>query len=280
MTDITDDAPGTRRADRVVPDPAAEAAPLVPADFAGRVALVTGGASGIGRAAAERFAARGARVVVVDRDETGGADTVTRITERGGTAMFLAVDVTEPGRVIDMVATAVEEYGRLDCAFNNAGMPGTYAGLADQRLEDWERTLAVNLTSVFLSMQAEIPALLDVGGGAIVNTASAAGLMGFANLPAYVASKHGVIGLTKSVALEYAAHGIRVNAVCPGSIRTPMLAGFAGSEQALDGMGRMQPIGRLGTPEEVADAVLWLCSDGASFVTGHALAVDGGVLAT
>lgn len=269
-------ARGTGRAS---PEPGPRARPA-PQDFAGRVALVTGGASGIGRASALAFAARGATVVVADRDEAGGAETVAQLTVSGATALFVPVDVTEPSQLVDLVATTVEEFGRLDCALNNAGIPGTYAGLEDQRLEDWDRTLAVNLTSVFLSMQAEIPALLDVGGGAIVNTSSAAGLMGFANLPAYVASKHGVIGLTKSVALEFASQGIRVNAVCPGSIRTPMLEGFAGTEQALEGMGRMQPIGRLGTPEEVADAVVWLCSDGASFVTGHALAVDGGVLAT
>ena len=160
-------------------------------------------------------------------------------------------------------------------------MSGTYAPLGDQTLDDWNRTLAVNLTSVFLSMQAEIPAMLDGGGGAIVNTASGAGLMGFANLPAYVASKHGVVGLTKSVALEFARKGIRVNAVCPGSVRTPMLEGFTGGDEAaLQGMGKMQPIGRLGTPDEIAEAIVWLCSDAASFVTGVGLPVDGGVMAT
>ena len=192
----------------------------------------------------------------------------------------MRADVTDPEQVAAIVSTAVESFGRLDMALNNAGVPGTYAAFTDQDLGDWQRTIAVNLTSVFLSMQAEIPALLEGGGGAIVNTASAAGLMGFANLPGYVASKHGVIGLTKSVALEYAKKGVRVNAVCPGSIRTQMLEGFvAGDQTALEGMGKMQPIGRLGTPEEVAAAVVWLCSDAASFITGHALAVDGGVLA-
>ncbi len=250
-------------------------------DFAGKVALVTGGASGIGRAAAQLFAARGASVVVADLDGAGADATVAGIEADGGTASSFVVDVGDSVQIQTMVATTVERYGRLDVALNNAGMPGTYAALGDQTLADWERTLAVNLTSVFVSMQAEIPHLLAAGGGAIVNTASAAGLMGFANLPAYVASKHGVVGLTKSVALEFAKHGVRVNAICPGSIRTGMLEGFTGgNEQALEGMGRMQPIGRLGTPEEVAEAAVWLCSSAASFVTGHAMAVDGGVLAT
>jgi NAD(P)-dependent dehydrogenase (short-subunit alcohol dehydrogenase family) len=250
-------------------------------DFEGRVALVTGGASGIGRASAELFAARGAQVVVADLDDAQGGAAVAGINALEGEAVFVRADVTEPDQIAAIVSTAVESFGRLDVALNNAGVPGTYAALTDQDLGDWQRTIAVNLTSVFLSMQAEIPAMLESGGGAIVNTASAAGLMGFANLPAYVASKHGVIGLTKSVALEYAARGIRVNAVCPGSIRTQMLEGFVGGDQtALEGMGKMSPIRRLGTPEEVAAAVVWLCSDAAAFVTGHAMAVDGGVLAT
>jgi NAD(P)-dependent dehydrogenase (short-subunit alcohol dehydrogenase family) len=252
-----------------------------PRDFEGKVAIVTGGASGIGRASAELFAARGAKVVVADLDDAQGGAAVAAINALKGEAVFVRADVTDAEQVKAIVSTAVESFGRLDVALNNAGVPGTYAALTDQELGDWQRTIAVNLTSVFLALRAEIPAMLGTGGGAIVNTASAAGLMGFANLPSYVASKHGVIGLTKSVALEYAKQGIRVNAVCPGSIRTQMLEGFVGGDQtALEGMGKMQPIGRLGTPEEVAAAVVWLCSDAAAFVTGHALAVDGGVLAT
>lgn len=250
-------------------------------DVAGKVAVVTGGASGIGRAAALRLALGGASVLVADRDEVGGHGTVDLIADAGGTAHFRSVDVTDPVAIAAMVDDAVASYGRLDLAVNNAGMSGTYAPLGDQTLEDWNLTLAVNLTSVFLSMQAEIPAMLATGGGSIVNTASGAGLMGFANLPAYVASKHGVVGLTKSVALEFARKGIRVNAVCPGSVRTPMLEGFTGGDEAaLQGMGKMQPIGRLGTPDEIGEAIAWLCSDAASFVTGVALPVDGGVMAT
>lgn len=249
--------------------------------FGGKVALVTGGASGIGRATVEQLAAAGARVVVADLDEVRGAGLADAINGGGGEAVFVRADVTVPDEVEAMVAAAVDRFGRLDVAVNNAGRPGTYAALTDQTLEDWERTVAVNLTGTFLCLRAEIGAMVGAGGGAIVNVASAAGLMGFAQLPAYVASKHGVIGLTKSVALEFARNGIRVNAVCPGNVRTQMLEGFAGGdEQILQGMGRMQPIGRLGTPQEVAEAIVWLCSDAASFVTGHAMAVDGGVLAT
>ncbi|MEJ5254023.1 MAG: glucose 1-dehydrogenase [Acidimicrobiales bacterium] len=249
--------------------------------FEGRVALVTGGASGIGRATVEQLAADGARVVVADLDDAGGADVVDAVRAAGGEAVFVRTDVAVPDDVDAMVATAVGRFGRLDVAVNNAARPGTYAPLAEQTIEDWERTIAVNLTATFLCLRAEIPPMLATGGGAIVNVASAAGLMGFAHLPAYVASKHGVIGLTRSVALEFAKQGVRVNAVCPGNVRTQMLEGFAGGdEQTLQGMGRMQPIGRLGTPQEVAEAIVWLCSDAASFVTGHAMAVDGGVLAT
>jgi NAD(P)-dependent dehydrogenase (short-subunit alcohol dehydrogenase family) len=249
--------------------------------FDGKVALVTGGASGIGRATAEALAAGGAAVVIADVDVEGGAAAVEGIAGAGGTASFLPTDVTDEAQIAATVDAAAARHGRLDIAVNNAGRTGTFGPLPDQQLDDWNRTLAVNVTSVFLSLRAEIPHLLRAGGGAIVNTASGAGLKGFAQLPAYVASKHAVVGLTRSVALEYARSGIRVNAVCPGSIRTPMLEGFTGGDEAaLTGMGRLQPVGRLGTAEEVAAAIVWLCSDAASFVTGVAMPVDGGVMAT
>ncbi len=251
--------------------------------FAGKVALVTGGASGIGGATVERLVAAGASVIVADRDVDTGEALVGRLAAgpSTGEVRFVRADVTDPAAVDDAVAAAVDGFGGLHLAVNSAGTAGTYAALPDQRLEAWNQTLAVNLTGTFLCLQREVPAIVAGGGGAVVNVASAAGLMGFANLPAYVASKHGVVGLTKSVALEYARAGVRVNAVCPGSIRTPMLEGFAGGdEQVLQGMGKGQPVGRLGTADEVAAAIVWLCSDDASFVTGHAMAVDGGVLAT
>jgi NAD(P)-dependent dehydrogenase (short-subunit alcohol dehydrogenase family) len=251
-------------------------------DLTGRVALVTGGASGIGRATVERFVAAGASVVVADLDGDAAERLVAGLPADGtARARAVATDVTDPTAVDATVAAAVDGFGGLHLAVNSAGTPGRYAALPDQRMEDWARTVAVNLTGTFVCLQRQIPAILASGGGAVVNVSSAAGLMGFAHLPAYVASKHGVIGLTKSVALEYARAGVRVNAVCPGSIRTPMLEGFAGGDdQVLEGMGRGQPVGRLGTPDEVAAAIVWLCSDEASFVTGHAMAVDGGVLAT
>ena len=249
-------------------------------DLTGRVGLVTGGASGIGAATVRLLVARGARVVIADRDVAAGEGLAA---ELGGpeVARFVATDVTDPDQVAAMVDAAVEGFGGLDLAVNNAGTSGTYTALTDHTLADWERTVSINLTGVFLCLRAEVPALLARGGGAIVNTASGAGLMGFAHLPAYVASKHGVVGLTKSVALEYARKGIRVNVVCPGSVRTPMPAGFVGGdEDALEGMGKMSPIGRLGTPAEIAEAIVWLCTDASSFVTGAAVTVDGGVMAT
>lgn len=252
-------------------------------DFSGRVALVTGGASGIGGATVELLARSGAAVLVADLQNQAerAAQVVAAVHDAGGEARFCATDVTDPRDVAAMVATALETWERLDIAVNCAGTAGTYAPLAQQTLADWNRVVAVNLTSTFLCVQAEVPAMLDSGGGSIVNVASAAGLMGFANLPAYVATKHGVIGLTKSVALELGRTGVRVNALCPGSVRTPMLEAFAGHDEGmLDVMGKGAPMGRLGTPEEMADAIAWLCSDAASYVTGTALAVDGGVLAT
>jgi NAD(P)-dependent dehydrogenase (short-subunit alcohol dehydrogenase family) len=243
----------------------------------GKAALVTGGGSGLGRASAIALARAGATVTVADVDEQGGKETVTLVLEEaGGDADFVRADVTQADEVEAMVDKTVARWGRLDCALNNAGTTGVSAPTADYTLEDWNRALALNLTGVFLCLKYEIPAMLE-RGGAIVNMASGAGLVGFAGLPAYVASKHGVVGLTRAAALEYASQGLRVNAICPGSTRTPMLEGFMGGDEQVERMmTRAVPLGRLGRPEEIAEAVVWLCSDAASFVVGHALAVDGG----
>jgi NAD(P)-dependent dehydrogenase (short-subunit alcohol dehydrogenase family) len=239
----------------------------------GKIAVVTGGASGIGRATALLFAAEGARVVVVDR-ETSGEDTVARLRERGGDGVFVRCDVASGKDVEKMIARVVDTYGRLDYAFNNAGIEGATATIADYEEKDWDRVLAVNLKGVWLCMKHEIKQMAGKGG-VIVNCASVAGLVGFTEEPAYVASKHGVVGLTKAAALELAREKVRVNAVCPGAIDTPMLRRTAGGED----YGEVEPIGRLGRPEEIAESVVWLCSDAASFVTGAALPVDGGWVA-
>jgi NAD(P)-dependent dehydrogenase (short-subunit alcohol dehydrogenase family) len=246
----------------------------------GKVALVTGGASGIGRATALTFAREGAILVIADRNEDGGQQTVHMITENGGEATFVQVDVTSASAVEALISKTVETYGRLDCAHNNAGIAsGVPALTADYPEERWHQVIAVNLTGVWLCMKYEIVQMLHQGGGAIVNTASIAGLVGGAGGAAYTASKHGVIGLTKTAALEYATQGIRVNCVCPGYIQTPMTArGLSDPERRAQIVAR-HPLGRVGTPEEIAEAVVWLCSDAASFVTGHAMSIDGGYVA-
>jgi NAD(P)-dependent dehydrogenase (short-subunit alcohol dehydrogenase family) len=244
----------------------------------GKAALVTGAGSGLGRASVIAMARAGATVTVADLNEEGGKETVALVLEEGADVDFVRADVTQPDDVAAMVDKAVARWGRLDCAVNNAGTTGASAPTADYTLDDWTRTLELNLTSVFLCLKREIPAMLE-RGGAIVNMASGAGLVGFPGLPAYVASKHGVVGLTRAAAMEYAGQGVRINAICPGSTRTPMLEAFMGGDEQVERMlTRPIPVGRLGRPEEIAEAVVWLCSDAASFVVGHALAVDGGTI--
>jgi NAD(P)-dependent dehydrogenase (short-subunit alcohol dehydrogenase family) len=244
------------------------------------VALVTGGGSGIGRASARAFGAAGAVVVVVDIDASLGEETAENVRADGGTAHAIKADVTEASEVARLFAEVVRAHGRLDCAHNNAGITGAACAMAEYPDDEWDRVMAINLRSVFLCMKQEISQMLRQGGGAIVNTSSGAGLVGFASLPAYVASKHGVIGLTRSAAVEYANRNIRINAICPGSTRTPMLEGFIDGDPTVERfLTAAQPIGRLGAPDEVAAAAVWLCSDEASFVVGHAMAVDGGAVA-
>jgi NAD(P)-dependent dehydrogenase (short-subunit alcohol dehydrogenase family) len=213
-------------------------------------------------------------------NEDGGQQTVHLITEQGGEAIFVRTDVSQAVEVQALISKAVETYGRLDCAHNNAGIAGGVRARTAEYPEDrWHQVIAVNLTGVWLCMKYEIPQMLHQGGGTIVNTASAAGLVGSRGTSAYVASKHGVVGLTKTAALEYAQQGIRVNCVCPGAIQTPMTDRAWSDPARRARVIASEPVGRIGNPEEIAEAVVWLCSDAASFVTGHAMSVDGGYVA-
>ena len=244
----------------------------------GKIALVTGAAAGIGRATAVALARAGARVMA--SDITDCSETVSLITTAGGEARSLQVNVADENEVAHLVAATVAAFGRLDIAFNNAGIAGVFTKTHDYPSDDWARVIAINLTGVWHCMKYELQQMLKQGGGAIVNTASVAGLVGMGHAAAYSAAKSGVIGLTKNAAMEYARNNIRINAVCPGGVRTNMtetadksLPGF------LDKLAKLEPMGRIAEPEEIASAVVWLSSDGASFMTGHALPVDGGSVA-
>ena len=246
----------------------------------GKVSLVTGGASGIGRSTCLALAREGARVLACDVDEGAGEKLSREITDGGGEARFLRVDVTRETDVEAAVKTAVEGFGRLDCAVNNAGITGTGGMIHELSSGEFARVLGVNLSGVFLCLKHEIPVMQEQGGGAIVNMASGAGLIAVPGLAHYCASKHAVLGLTKTAALENARTGVRVNAVCPGSIDTPLLQATIGDNPTVEKMVlKSQPGGRLGTPEEIAESVVWLLSDRASFVTGHSMLVDGGQVA-
>ena len=246
--------------------------------FKNKVALVTGGAFGIGRATALAFAKKGAKVAVADCKVD--YETVNKIKSMGGEAIFIPCDVSKTADVKEMIKTTIETFGHLDFAFNNAGIEGTSAHIQDCTEENWDKTISINLKGVWLCMKYEIPEMLKQGKGVIINTSSVAGLVGFPGLPAYVASKHGIVGLTKTAALECAKLGIRVNAVCPGVIKTAMMDRITGNnKEAENQFAEQEPIGRFGLPEEVANAVIWMCSDEASFVTGDAMTVDGGFVA-
>jgi NAD(P)-dependent dehydrogenase (short-subunit alcohol dehydrogenase family) len=247
--------------------------------LAGKVALVTGAASGIGRAALLAFAREGARVLASDLDAARGEQAAEQVRAAGGEARFVAADVTDEAAVEALVRAALDAFGRLDCALNNAGITGATGLLQDIGREGFERTLTVNLTSVFLCMKHELRVMRAQGSGAIVNTSSGAGVVPAPGLSPYCASKHAILGLTRTAAVENARSGVRVNAICPGSVDTPMLRAFMQDPEAERMIRASQPGGRLGTPEEIAEAAVWLCSDRASFVSGASLLVDGAAVA-
>jgi len=239
-----------------------------------KVVTITGASSGIGAASALLFARSGASVVLADMQGDKGEELVKRIHSEDGKAIFVTCDVSKESDIKNMVQTAIKTFGKLNCAFNNAGIEGETADTSQCTNENWDKTIDVNLRGVWLCMKYQISEMLNNGGGSIVNCSSIAGLVGFAGIPAYTASKHGVIGLTQSTALEFANKKIRVNAICPGVIKTPMIDRFMkGDAQALKSLVESAPMGRIGLPEEIAQAALWLCSDASSFVTGHPLSL-------
>jgi NAD(P)-dependent dehydrogenase (short-subunit alcohol dehydrogenase family) len=249
-------------------------------ELEGKVGLVTGGTSGIGRETAVLFAKAGAKVVVAGRRELEGKETIELIRAAGGDGLFVKTDVSKASEVEALVQRSVEKFGRVDVAFNNAGIEGVWVPIIEQSEEDWDRTIDINLKGIWLCLKHEIQQMLKQGGGgAIVNMASIAGLVGSAGAAAYVASKHGVVGLTKSAALETARSGIRINAVCPAVIETPMGKRLFGTPAVRKNLLGFHPIGRFGRPTEIAEAVVWMCSDRASFMTGQSLVLDGGFLA-
>lgn len=248
--------------------------------FKDKVVIVTGGSFGIGKATSIAFAKRGANVVLVDWIEDKDQIAMKQINEEGVNSIFIKCDVSKDADIKAVIEKTISSFGQLDFAFNNAGIEGEMNQTQDCSEENWDKTLNVNLKGIWLCMKYEIPQILKNGRGAIVNCASVAGLIGFPGLPAYVASKHGVIGLTKTAALENAKSGIRINAVCPGVIKTAMIDRLTGNKKEVEKQYEdMEPVGRMGNPEEVAEAVMWLCSDAASFVTGVSLPVDGGWIA-
>ncbi|MCC6277884.1 MAG: glucose 1-dehydrogenase [Oligoflexia bacterium] len=247
----------------------------------GKVAIVTGGSMGIGKAAALAFARQGAQVCVADWEPTKGEETVKEIIANDGRAFFQKVDVSSESQVREMVQATLSKYGRLDFAFNNAGIAGDQKPTGDNSVDNWNKVIGVNLTGVWLCMKEEIPHMLKQGGGVIINNASILGSVGFAGASAYTASKHGVIGLTQVAAIEYGPKNLRVNAVCPGFIVTPMLerAGLLADPAVVQNISNLHALKRMGKPEEVADTVVWLCSEEASFITGQPIFVDGGYTA-